>query len=189
MYLILLLLVVHFRKAGNWYIIWLPLQHTSTTNSYFNGWIICKSTTMFLLGLPIIQVWYVCQVFTISWHRLFYFIGPSSASMMRQNILKRPSNLWNPLITSQKDNEQKYKRSKLSLLVLQNTSRLRPKCPASCPHRSSKFTRKFMSYCTKNLSKSWFILIKLKQHPLTRTSSCIGVLAISLNVLSIQISA
>ena len=43
--------------------------------------------------LPLVCAQHACQVFKISWHSLFYFTGHSSASMMKQKILKRTRNL------------------------------------------------------------------------------------------------
>ena len=123
----LLLLEVHLHKARNWYRIWLPLQHTSTTHIVSNSWRIYKSTTMFLLGIPLVRTRHMCQEFTISWHSIFYFTVHSSDSMVRQNILKRTRNLWKPPRTSHNNNGQQYKRWRLCLLVLQNTPCLRLK--------------------------------------------------------------
>ena len=108
--------------------------------------------------------------------------------MTRQNILKRTSNLWKPSSISQKNNGQQYNKWRLCLLVLWNTSCLRLKCPASCLHGTSTCARKFMSYYTNNFSKSWSTVSDLNHQPLTRTSIFIGVLAVSTNVLRIQIN-
>ena len=149
----------------------------------------CKIPTMFLLSIPLVQAQHMYQVFTSSWHSLVHFTGHASAFMTRNNILKRTSNFWKPLIKSQKKNGQQYKRWRLCLLVLQNTPCLRLKCPASSPHESSTCAKYSMSYCENYLFKYWSTVIDLKQQPLTRTSSCIGILAVSVNVMRVQIIA
>ena len=68
-------LVVHFQKKSNWYKIWLPFQHTSTTHSAFNGLRIRNSTKICLLGIPLVRSRHMCQVFPSLWHSLFYFTG------------------------------------------------------------------------------------------------------------------
>ena len=73
--------------------------------------------------------------------------------------------------------------------MFRNNPRLRLKFPASWSHGSSTCTRNFMSYCAKNLSRSWSTVSDLKQQSVTRTSSCLGILTVSVNVLSIQRSA
>ena len=117
------------------------------------------------------------------------FTGQSIASIMIQKILKRTRILLKPSNTSQNNNEQQCKRWRLWLLVLQNTPCFSHNCPVFWPHGSIIFTRKFISYCANNLSTYWSTMSDLKQQPLTRTSSCLGILAVSVNVLSIQRSA